>query len=150
MSRITLIAVLVLLAAAGCGGDDPEPVAQTKPAAAGMSVPQYEQEVGSIIQTVNDARSDYFNGANDKAAVREQVDAMHSAYTTAVEQLEGVDPPVVARDFQARVVKLWTKRAEQLDKLAGQKPFKPAKVSDLVYGTDRDGYVYDELYALPE
>ena len=149
MSRLALILILVPLSLAACGGDD-EAAPPAAPKPAGMSIPQYEQEVGSIIQTVNDARSDYFNGSNDRAAVRDQLDVIRGAYTGAVDDLKGIEPPAAAQDFQSRLVALWSKRANQVEKLAAQKPFRPARVSDLMYGTDRDGYVYDELYALPE
>ena len=152
MSRLVPIALALALLAAGCGGDsDAEnpATASAKPkAAAGMPIAQYEQEVHGIITTVNDARSDYFHAGNTKAEARRHGPLVQKAYEDGIERVGSIEPPAVARDFQTRLVELWEKRADQLEAINEGKPFKPAKLSDLLYKTDRDGYLYDELFTL--
>jgi hypothetical protein len=150
-SGLALAAAAALLLA-GCGDAKEEKPAAAEPtatAAAGLAIPEYEREVNDIIRRVNDARSDYFNGSDAKAAVRRQTVRVRAAYRRGAEQLEAIEPPPAAADAQARVIRLWNRREAQVAAILDAPRFDPSKISDLLYGTDSDAHVYDPLYMLP-
>jgi hypothetical protein len=151
--RLTpLVAILscAALLAGACGSeDDPAPAAKPAPAAVGMPVGQYVTEAGSLRQTIDDARSDYYHSELTTPALRQNTVKVQKAYADSVARLEDIEPPSVATDLHGRLIDTWKTRADQLENLLSSKRFNRSRLDDVMVQTGRDT-VTDELYTLPQ
>ena len=134
----------------GCGsGEDPTPAATRTPVATGMPVAQYVAEAGSLRQSVDDTRSDYYHGRRTTSALRRNTAAVQRSFAEAAQRLRALAPPSVAADLHARILDTWRRRAEQLEDVLAAERFDRGRVDDVMAQISRDP-ITDELYTLPQ
>ena len=151
-SRTPFIVALLALAAAvpaGCGDDSAgspsaKPVAQSDDAA----IEQYVAEMVALTTPVTDASSDYFHAPNTRAAAKEWAGRIGKAYTAAAAQLEALAPPAKASEVHRKLLAVLHKRAGQVKAVATEKPFEPARLSELMSRSHRDWVLLDDAYRL--
>jgi hypothetical protein len=115
-----------------------------------MSTAEYGKQAATLKTSIDDARSRYFHSHRaPKAAIRE-LRAVRAAYADAAERLAAIEPPAPAADLHAQLLALWRKRASQLAKLLAATPYRSSRATDLMYTTDADNTLYNDIYTLPQ
>ena len=146
-----IASTVVALSACGGSNDDrgarPSAKATARPAGS-MSTAQYSEEAATLKTAVDDARSRYFHAARD--AIKQRARGVRAAYADAAERLAAVEPPKPAAPLHTQLLTLWRKRASQLARLLAAKPYPASRVSDLLYSTDADNSLYNDIYTLPQ
>jgi len=140
------------VALCACGGSSDDRSARTaktgaEPAGA-MSTAQYSKEAATLKTGIDDARSRYFHAPRD--ASRQRARSVRAAYANAAERLAAIEPPKQAANLHSQLLTLWRKRASQVAKLLAAKPYPAKRVDDLLFATDGDTSLYNDIYTLPQ